>query len=65
MRRLCSGISNLATPELEQDVRTFFESRKIDLGGKTLDQNLEQLRIIVAVRERDSGALRTYLARSR
>ena len=65
MRRLCSGISNLATPELEQDVRTFFESRKIDLGGKTLDQNLEQLRIIVAVRERDSRTLRTYLARSR
>jgi puromycin-sensitive aminopeptidase len=63
MRRLCSGISNLATPELEQDVRTFFESRKIDLGGKTLDQNLEQLRIIVAVRERDSGALRSYLTR--
>jgi puromycin-sensitive aminopeptidase len=65
MRRLCSGISNLATPELEQDVRTFFESRKIDLGGKTLDQYLEQLRVIVAVRERDSQALRTYLAVSR
>ncbi|MBI5317123.1 MAG: M1 family metallopeptidase [Nitrospirae bacterium] len=65
MRRLCSGISNLATPELEQDVRTFFESRKIDLGGKTLDQNLEQLRIIVAVRERDSRTLRSYLAQYR
>jgi puromycin-sensitive aminopeptidase len=65
MRRICSGISNLATPDLERDVRTFFESRKIDLGGKTLDQNLEQLRIIVAVRERDSRTLRTYLARSR
>jgi len=65
MRRICSGISNLATPELERDVRTFFESRKVDLGGKTLDQNFEQLRIIVAVRERDSRTLRTYLARSR
>jgi len=65
MRRIASGISNLVTPDLERDVRTFFESRKIDLGGKMLDQNLEQLRIIVAVRERDSGTLRTYLARSR
>jgi len=65
MRRLCSGISNLATPELERDVRKFFESRKIDLGGKTLDQYLEQLRVVVTVRERDSHALRTYLARSR
>jgi len=64
VRRICSGISNLATPELERDVRTFFESRKVDLGGKTLDQNFEQLRIIVAVRERDSRTLRTYLARS-
>ena len=65
MRRIASGISNLVTPDLERDVRTFFESRKIDLGGKMLDQNLEQLRIIVAVRERDSRTLRTYLARSR
>jgi puromycin-sensitive aminopeptidase len=62
MRRLCGGISNLATPELERDVRNFFESRKIDLGGKTLDQNLEQLRITVTVRERDSQALHSYLA---
>ena len=65
MRRLCGGISNLATPELERDVRNFFESRKIDLGGKTLDQNLEHLRITVTVRERDSQALHRYLARSR
>jgi puromycin-sensitive aminopeptidase len=65
MRRIASGISNLATPDLERDVRNFFESRKIDLGGKTLDQNLEQLRIIVAVRERDSSALRSYLAQFR
>jgi puromycin-sensitive aminopeptidase len=65
MRRLCSGISNLATTELERDVRKFFESRKIDLGGKTLDQNLEQLRVVVTVRERDSHTLRRYLARSR
>ncbi|MGH7181102.1 MAG: M1 family metallopeptidase, partial [Nitrospiraceae bacterium] len=62
MRRICSGISNLATPELERDVWKFLESHKVDLGGKTLDQNLEQLRIIVAVRERDSHTLRKYLA---
>jgi puromycin-sensitive aminopeptidase len=65
MRRIGSGISNLATPELEQDVQEFFDSRKIDLGGKALDQNLEQLRIMVTVRERDSSVLRSYLARFR
>ena len=65
LRRMCGGISNLATLELERDVRDFFAMRKIDLGGKTLDQNLEQLRIAVTVRERDSRALRAYLDRYR
>ena len=62
LRRMCGGIVSLATPELERDVRDFFTTRKIDLGGKTLDQHLEQLRIAVTVRERDSRDLRTYLA---
>jgi puromycin-sensitive aminopeptidase len=61
MRRMCGGIGSLATPELEWDVRDFFATRKIDLGGKTLEQYLEQLRIAVTVRERDSRALRKYL----
>ena len=65
LRRMCGGIVSLATPELERDVRDFFTTRKIDLGGKTLDQYLEQLRIAVTVRERDSLALRTYLDRYR
>jgi puromycin-sensitive aminopeptidase len=44
---MCGGIVGLATPELEQEVHGFFTSRKIDLGGKTLEQYLEQLRIAV------------------
>lgn len=65
LRRMCGGIVNLSTPELERDVRDFFTTRKIDLGGKTLDQYLEHLRIAVTVRERDSRSLRTYLDRHR
>jgi puromycin-sensitive aminopeptidase len=65
LRRMCGGIVSLATPDLERDVREFFLTRKIDLGGKTLDQYLEQLRIAVTVRERDSLSLRTYLNRYR
>jgi puromycin-sensitive aminopeptidase len=61
LRRMCGGIVSLATPELEQDVQDFFATRKIDLGGKTLEQYLEQLRIAVTVRERDSRALHAYL----
>jgi puromycin-sensitive aminopeptidase len=63
LRRMCGGIVGLATPELERDVREFFTSRKIDLGGKTLEQYLEQLRVVVRFRERSGGALRDYLER--
>jgi puromycin-sensitive aminopeptidase len=61
LRRMCGGIAGLATPELEQDVREFFTSRKIDLGGKTLEQYLEQLQIAVTFRERNGTALQHYL----
>ncbi|MBI3806603.1 MAG: M1 family metallopeptidase [Nitrospirae bacterium] len=61
LRRMCGGIVSLATPELERDVRDFFTTRKIDLGGKTVEQYLEQLRIGVNVRERDGIVLRQYL----
>jgi puromycin-sensitive aminopeptidase len=65
LRRMCGGIVSLATPELERDIRNFFATRKIDLGGKTLDQYLEHLRIAVTVRERDGDALHAYLAQYR
>ncbi len=65
LRRMCGGIVSLATPELERDVREFFISRQIDLGGKTLEQYLEHLRIMVNVRERDGIVLRRYLQASR
>jgi len=61
LRRMCGGIVALATAELEQDVRAFFHSRKIDLGGKTLDQYLEQLRIAVTFRNRERRSLRELL----
>jgi len=56
-RRMAEGVVGLATPELERDVNDFFTSRKIDLGGKTLSQYLEQLRIAVALGEREGRAL--------
>ncbi len=56
LRRMCGGIVGLATPKLEQDVRAFFAARKIDLGGKTLEQYFEQLRIAVSFHEREGGA---------
>ncbi len=65
LRRMCDGTTALATPELERDVHAFFADRKIDLGGRTLEQYLEQLRIAVALREREGDALAAYLAGAR
>jgi puromycin-sensitive aminopeptidase len=62
LRRMCGGIVGLATPELQRDVQEFFTSKKIDLGGKTLQQYFEQLHIVVAFREQALGAIREYLA---
>ena len=64
VRRMCGGITGLCRPDLEQDVRAFFTARKIDLGGKTLEQYLEQLRIAVTFRERYGRDLGGYLERS-
>lgn len=64
LRRMCGGIVGLATPELERDVRQFFTGRKIDLGGKTLEQYLEQLRVAVSFREREGMALPATLRSS-
>ena len=61
LRRMCGGIVGLSTPELERDVRAFFHSRNIDLGGKTLEQYLEQLHTAVLFRERDGDAIRRLL----
>jgi puromycin-sensitive aminopeptidase len=63
LRRLAEGVIGLATPALERDVHAFFEARRPEFGGKTLEQYLEQLRIAVRLRERESAALGAYLAR--
>jgi puromycin-sensitive aminopeptidase len=63
LRRLAEGVIGLATPELERDVHAFFQARRPEFGGKTLEQYLEQLRIAVRLRERESAALTKYLTR--
>jgi puromycin-sensitive aminopeptidase len=61
IRRLLEGITGLATPELEQQVQAFVAAKKVDLGGKTLAQYFEQLRIVVSLGRREGGNLRGYL----
>jgi puromycin-sensitive aminopeptidase len=64
-RRMYEGVTALVSPEWERGVREFFPSRGIVLGGKTLEQYLEQLRVAVRFQERESAALGAYLVRPR
>ncbi len=63
LRRMCEGVIGLATPELERDVHAFVTARKIHLGGRILEQYLEQLRVAVRLGEQEGSALAHYLAR--
>ena len=63
MRRLAEGVTGLATPELEADVRRFFDAKKPQFGGKVLAQYLEQLHVAVTLRRREGAALSGYLAK--
>ena len=62
-RRMYEGVTALVSPAWETDVRAFFETNRIVLGGKTLEQYLEQLRIAVRLQEREAAALAAYLAK--
>jgi len=62
-RRMYEGLPALASPEWERDVHAFFAEHKISLGGKTLEQYLEQLRVAVAFQEREAETLQGYLGR--
>jgi puromycin-sensitive aminopeptidase len=62
-RRMYEGLPALVSPEWERDVHAFFAEHKISLGGKTLEQYLEQLRVAVAFQEREAEALQGYLGR--
>src|SRR5262245_26815233 len=64
-RRLFDGVSALVRPEWEAEVRAFFPAHGIELGGKILDQYLEQLRVAVRFREREAGPIAAYLRRLR
>src|SRR4029077_4810146 len=61
MRRMAEGVTGLITPELEADVHRFFQERRVEFGGKVLEQYLEQLRVAVALREREGAALAAYV----
>jgi puromycin-sensitive aminopeptidase len=60
-RRLYEGVTALVSPRWETEVRAFFPAHGIELGGRTLAQYLEQLRVAVRFQEREASPLRAYL----
>jgi len=60
-RRLYEGVTGLVDPRWEAEVRAFFPAHGIELGGRTLAQYLEQLRVAVRFQEREAAALAAYL----
>ncbi|MGH7357707.1 MAG: M1 family metallopeptidase [Candidatus Rokuibacteriota bacterium] len=64
-RRVFDGVSALVRPEWEAEVRAFFPAHGIELGGKILQQYLEQLRVGVRFREREAARIAAYLGRPR
>jgi hypothetical protein len=69
LSRVCQGLIALSTPELASEVDQEVRKVKIGgqtlqqyLGGKTLEQILEQLRVFVGLSEREGENLQDYLA---
>jgi puromycin-sensitive aminopeptidase len=64
-RRMFEGVTGLVSRRWEEEVRAFFPANGIELGGKTLEQYLEQLRIAVRFQEREAAlAAHAALGRS-
>lgn len=63
LKRTMEGLAGLATPGLERSVWEFLAEKNVDFGGRVLEQQLEELRIMVAMREREGERLNAYLNR--
>ncbi|MBF6567324.1 MAG: M1 family metallopeptidase [Candidatus Binataceae bacterium] len=57
--RMCEGV--VALLDRESEVRSFFATHRVRLGGKLIDQHLERLAVAVAFRNRESIRLRNAL----
>jgi puromycin-sensitive aminopeptidase len=59
--RMVGAVTALDTAELEAEVKDFFAKNPVKAGEMATAQALEQLRINVAMRERETGRLQTHL----
>jgi puromycin-sensitive aminopeptidase len=59
--RMVGSVTALDTAELEAEVKDFFAKNPVKAGEMATAQALEQLRINVAMRERETGRLQSHL----
>jgi puromycin-sensitive aminopeptidase len=59
--RMMGSVASLDTAELEKEVIAFFKANPVKSGEMATAQALEQLRINVAMRERETAGLKQYL----
>jgi puromycin-sensitive aminopeptidase len=57
--RMCEAI--VALLDREDEVKAFFQSHRVRLGAKTIDQHLERLTVAVGFRKREGGTLAAAL----
>jgi puromycin-sensitive aminopeptidase len=58
LRRLCEGVLGLTMAQWEAEARAFFADKELPFGPRPVEQVLEQLRVVVRMREREADALR-------
>jgi puromycin-sensitive aminopeptidase len=61
--RMVGSVTALDTAEQEAEVKAFFAANPVKAGEMATAQALEQLRINVAMRERETGRLQTHLCK--
>jgi puromycin-sensitive aminopeptidase len=59
--RMLDGVKVLVAPEVANDVLAFFAEHEVPQGARTLAQQLERLRVNVALREREAAGLAASL----
>jgi puromycin-sensitive aminopeptidase len=61
LRRLMDGLPALSQPEVAADVDAFFAETPVPVAQKTVNQNVERMRVNAMLREREEASFSQYL----
>ena len=63
MRSVSPGLPALSRPEVAADVEAFYAETPVPVAQKTVNQNVERMRVNALLRERETQAFSDYLRR--